>query len=61
VMRGEKGAEIQTRHDRFSCLCPALIPIDRAWSTRRLKNSENRAFWRRQPGLRKKPHAVSDG
>jgi hypothetical protein len=43
-MRSEEGAELQTRHEAFSRLCVALIPIDRAWSTRRMKNSENRDF-----------------
>jgi hypothetical protein len=43
-MRSEEGTELQTRHEAFSCLCVALIPIDRAWSTRRVKNSENRDF-----------------
>jgi hypothetical protein len=45
-MRSENGAGLQMRHEAFSRLCVALIPIDRAGSTRRVKNSENRDFAR---------------
>jgi hypothetical protein len=51
---------LQTRHEAFSCLCVALIPIDRAWSTRRVKNSENHDFCPRSRFSRKKSIAVPD-
>jgi hypothetical protein len=54
VMGSKKGAELQTRHDRFCCACLALIPIEWAWSTRRVKNSENRDFSRVEDGFTQK-------